>query len=398
VLFTLHLKMKFLVCLVSIAPSLSFVHLKTSAFTPTLKAVTNQPVNENWQAPDLLTKQDLGHAHGDQSARALEVTDFSRSPSVPHSGSQEISENGLGQSTPSGFPGFSHVALAESASELGSASIENPQLAGTNYGQAKQQLDTAKDKVSRLRDELRSRSQQHESMAQQLKNELRTQEESLSNRNALLTKEFEDYKIQAHEENILLREEIDTRETQVTKNAEDRRNVLRGEIRGLETKLGTARSEVESAKMRAASITIQRNELKKTLTEMNQRYNVDSKEWEGLLDQEQASWQKEQASVGEVMHHLMNEHGDRLNQEQNNARIKAESIRSELRNQLFEKEVLLQKTEVALRLTELEEKDLEEKVNQMELEKEDLVSLGRQSISVLRKGFLDAMAGKDKGV
>lgn len=85
------------------------------------------------------------------------------------------------------------------------------------------------------------------------------------------------------------------------------------------------------------------------------------------MDQEQASWQKEQASVGKVMHHLMNEHGDRLNQEQNNARIKAESICSELRNQLFEKEVLLQKTGVALRLTELEEKDLEEKVNHMEL-------------------------------
>ena len=221
----------------------------------------------------------------------------------------------------------------------------------------------------------------------------RTQQESFSNRNSQLNTEFQEYKIQSGQAKILIRNKIDEREKEITKDAEERQNALREKIQGLETNLGTVRNEVEGAKMRAASITIQRDELKKTLTEMKQRYNIDSKEWEGLLEEEQTSWKNEKEGVDKVMQGLMNEHSEKLNQAHNDACTKAESIRSELRKQLFEKEVLLQKTEVALELTEFEEKDLEEKVNQMERERENLVSLGRQSISVLRKGFLDTMAG-----
>ena len=87
--------MKLLTIAVSIAPTLSFVHLKTSAFTstqiastqtaPTQTAVANTPINENWWKPDLSIEQDLGHAHGDNSARSLEVTGFSKAPLVPRS-------------------------------------------------------------------------------------------------------------------------------------------------------------------------------------------------------------------------------------------------------------------------------------------------------------------------
>lgn len=389
---------------VCISPSVSLVNLKTSTSTLAEIAATNQPINENWWVPDLSTEQDLGHAHGDQSARALEVTGFSKSP-PSHSISRSYSEKE--HKTSSLFPEFAGFSHIDSVSELGNKSgeafyeennIENTQIVSSDFEKAKQQMSIAKDKVSQLREELKSREQQHESMAQQLQDELRIQEESYSNRNAQLTKEFEKYKIESKEEKNLLRDEIDMREREIKKTTEDRQNSLRDEIRGLETNLGTVRSEVERAKMKAASITIQRDELKKTLIEMKERYNEDSKEWESLLAQEQISWKKEKQGVDQVMQQLMNEHSERLNQAHNGARAKAEEIRSELRNQFFEKEVLLQKTEVALKLTELEEKDLEAKVNQMEREKDDLVSLGRRSISVLRKGFLDVVARKDKSV
>ena len=102
----------------------------------------------------------------------------------------------------------------------------------------------------------------------------RTQQESFSNRNSQLNTEFQEYKIQSGQAKILIRNKIDEREKEITKDAEERQNALREKIQGLETNLGTVRNEVEGAKMRAASITIQRDELKKTLTEMKQRYNI----------------------------------------------------------------------------------------------------------------------------
>lgn len=212
----------------------------------------------------------------------------------------------------------------------------------------------------------------------------------------LLSQEFDQYKIQSNNEKLAMREEIEASEKAITKATEDRQNVLRSKIQSLESILAEKRKEVESAKMAAKSITVQRDELMKILDEIRDRYTEDSAEWESLLQQEQQSRAKEKDAKHKLMQQMMDDHNEKLRQVEVDARVTADAIRSDLRNRIFEKEKLLQQTEISLKLTELEERDLEERVNKLEKEKEDLMALGRQSIKVLRQEFLKAIRSAGK--
>mmetsp|Transcript_8106 Transcript_8106/g.12404 ORF Transcript_8106/g.12404 Transcript_8106/m.12404 type:complete len:388 (+) Transcript_8106:40-1203(+) len=387
--------MRLLLSALSLSQSASLPYSHALFRSSTELAAVETPINENWWVPDD-TEQDFSHSNGDgQSARPLEVTGFSRSRPVLQSTAYatEVHCSNDSNIQESSLTLESSKNMAANAEKKGNSESRLPTL---NFEQAKEQILTAKSKVTKLKEELRTREARHESMLEELRGELKVQEENFRNRNMLLSQEFDQYKIQSNNEKLAIREEIEASEKAITKATDDRQNVLRSKIQSLESILAEKRKEVESAKMAAKSITVQRDELMKILDEIRDRYTEDSAEWESLLQQEQQSRAKEKDAKHKLMQQMMDGHNEKLRQVEVDARVTADAIRSDLRNRIFEKEKLLQQTEISLKLTELEERDLEERVNKLEKEKEDLMALGRQSIKVLRQEFLKAIRSAGK--
>lgn len=155
-----QINMRFLLSALSLSQSASLLYSHAFFRSSSDLAAVETPINENWWVPDD-TEQDFSHSIGDgQSARPLEVTGFSRSRPVLQS---------TAYATEAPCSNESSKNIAANA-EKGNSESRLPTL---NFEQAKEQILTAKSKVTKLKEELRTREARHASMLEELRGELK---------------------------------------------------------------------------------------------------------------------------------------------------------------------------------------------------------------------------------
>jgi hypothetical protein len=211
------------------------------------------------------------------------------------------------------------------------------------------------------------------------------QETVYEQRISTLSRDFEQYKIDAQREKAEMQQQMKQREEELYQQAMEREAVLKEEISVLEEMLLVANSEVEIAKNMTQVVSNQRDEIQSQFNELRGKYVEDSIEWEDRLETEQDARKKDQQIADQVLAGIKEQHLKQLREAKEDGRLTTEAVRSELTTKLYEKETVLQHTELALKRSNQEKGQLSEYVERLEFEREDLPSLSKQTAKVATK-------------
>jgi hypothetical protein len=157
---------------------------------------------------------------------------------------------------------------------------------------------------------------------------------------------------------------------------------LQQQIETLEVAVHDARNEVIQASELTALVTKQKEELEASFEEMKREYTQASLEWEDRIEGEQTGRVKDRKLAEQVMAQMQHEAVKKIKQTRADGHLTQESVRSDLSNTLWHKETLLQKAQLSLTRTSYEKESLEDRLADLEWEREDLAALTMQTLRV----------------
>lgn len=150
---------------------------------------------------------------------------------------------------------------------------------------------------------------------------------------------------------------------------------LAHQIEALEVAVQQTRDEVMHANELTALVTQQKEELELSYEELKREYTEASLEWEDRIEGEQNGRLKDRKLADQVMAQMQHEAVKKIKQTRVVGQQTQDSVRSDLSNTLWHKETLLQKAQLSLTRTSHEKESLEDRLADLEWEREDLSSL-----------------------
>lgn len=187
------------------------------------------------------------------------------------------------------------------------------------------------------------------------------------------------------QEKFALKEEMKARQQALETMGAEQESMLKEEIEVLKQMINLANDEVDLAQNLTTAVSSQHEEMTTQMETLKQRYIDDSMDWEDRLEMEQNARQKERVMVDKSLQDLKDEHSKQLRLLRVETSAMAESLRSEMTNQLFQKEMQIQKASLKLSQATPEKEKLVRRATQLERESEHLPTLCRQSVKVVKK-------------
>lgn len=212
----------------------------------------------------------------------------------------------------------------------------------------------------------------------------RDKQEGFEKKLTTLAEQYQQYKMDAHKEKQSLTAKLDFREAELQEKADIREAELKVEIAELEIAIAKARIEIEEAQNLTAVIIEEKEELQAEFEEMRQEYTHASLEWEDRIENEQTARVKDRALADKVINQVKQEASSKIRQARADGRIMQQAVRTDLNNNLWQKETLLQKTQLSLKRTTYERNELEDRVDNLKSQREDLSSLTKQTAKVAK--------------
>jgi len=244
---------------------------------------------------------------------------------------------------------------------------------------------TAKQKVFQIREDLDKKELEYEAMVTGLRSDIKNQAERYDNQYKGIQFQFENYKAIDAQEKIALREEMKSRSENLETMAKEQEAILTDEINVLKQMLDLANCEVELANNLTGAVSDQHGELASQTEDLKEKYIEDSMDWEDRLEMEQNARQKERKMIDKSIEDLKDEHAKQLRLIRAEAQAMTESVRSEMTNEIFLKEMMIQKASLKLKCATPTTERLVKRATQLEHERSNLPSLGCQSVKVVRK-------------
>lgn len=212
----------------------------------------------------------------------------------------------------------------------------------------------------------------------------RTQDDNYQKELSAIEEEYKGYKTDAESEKQYLEAAVKAKEKDLQNTIAQTDIAINREIQDVKKQLENAQQEMDMAQQFTDEVRSQKIELEADFAELKRKYVDDHVEWEDKLEMEQNTRTQDIAAADAVLQQVKEEMNRQVRQARAEGKKNAEAVHSELSNRLWQKETVIQKTELALKRSVQENMVLEQKVERYEGERQDLQQLATQAARVAK--------------
>jgi chromosome segregation ATPase len=200
-----------------------------------------------------------------------------------------------------------------------------------------------------------------------------------------LAEQFQEYKFAVHRQKLELQDQMKVREEAIRAEAAVRERVLQTELASVQAELALVRDELVVSQEWNQTMTQEFAALQANFTELRQMYMDEEMEWEDRLEMEQNDRRKDRMLAERLLKEAQEEAADKIRRARMDGTVVVEAVKSDFNNRLWQKETQLQKTSIELKRTVMDKNGLEERLEELEAEREDLGALTKQTAKVVKE-------------